>query len=266
MVTGSPAVVLQAASVRRGLDGAILHQLLHQLVEAHRIAVQRGGVALRARHLQQLADQGVEAVRFLLYAVERDVGIVAGAGQFDGDTEAGERGAEFVGDVEQQPAFGGEQRFDAVGHAVEGAGELAQFVAPYALRARAEIAPAEAFHRLLQFADRPREVQRQPVAQADGGEHDEEVRRLQEPGAHMGARHDEEEPEAAVVGTARRRWNRPCGRPGRARGVARGGSGPSGPRLVSRSRPFSSVRTPRASYTRCRVSRKDCSAGRPPIS
>jgi hypothetical protein len=49
-------MVLEAASVRRGLDGGILHQELNQLVEAHRVAAQRGGIALDARHLQELAD------------------------------------------------------------------------------------------------------------------------------------------------------------------------------------------------------------------
>ena len=131
------------------------------------------------------------------------IGIVAGARQFDGDTQPRQRRAEFVGDVQQQAAFGGEQGFDAVGHAVEGAGELAEFVAADAFGAGGEIAAAEAFHGLLEFANRAREVQGQPVAEPDGGGHDEEVFRLQEPGADVGARHDEEEPVAAVIGGAR---------------------------------------------------------------
>ena len=172
------------------------------MVQAHRIAAERGGVALGACHLKELADQGVEAAGFLLYAVERGIGIVAGACQLDGHAEAGQRRTEFVGDVQQEPAFGRQQGFDAVGHPVESAGELAQFVAAHALGPGAEIAAAKPFHGPLEFANRAGQVQGEPVAQPSGGGHDEDVFRLEKPGAHMGARHDEEEPEAAVIGRA----------------------------------------------------------------
>ncbi len=105
-------------------------------------------------------------------------------------------------DVQQQAPFGGQQRFNPVGHAVERARQLAQLVAAHALGAGGEIAAAEALHRLLQFAHRACEIQSQPVAEPHRGGHHVKVFRLQEPGANMGARHDEEEPEAAVIGLA----------------------------------------------------------------
>ena len=211
------------------------------------MVVQRCGVSLGARHLKQLADQGIEAVGFLLDTVERAIRIVAGAGQFDGDTKPGQRRTEFVGDVQQQAAFGGEQGFDAVGHSVEGAGELAEFVAADALGAGGEIAAAEAFDGLLEFANRARKVQGQPVAEPDGGGHDKEVFRLQEPRADVGARHDEEKPVAAVVRSAGDGGIAACETPGRARRRCARRIRSERSSLVSRSRPFSSVRTPRAS-------------------
>src|ERR1035441_3205794 len=90
----------------------------------------------------------------------------------------------------------------AGGHPVEGAGELTQFVAAHAFRPGAEIAAAKPFHGLLEYTNRAGQVQSQPVAQPDGGGHHEDVFRLQKPGADMDARHDEEEPEAAVLAGA----------------------------------------------------------------
>ena len=134
------------------LDEGIFHQLLDELVEPDRVAAQGVGVAFGARDLQQLADQSVEAIGFLLNAVERGFGIVAGACEFDGDAEARQGRPQFVGDIQKQAAFGGEQRFQAVGHAVEGAGELAELVAAHTFSARRKIAAAEALHGLLQAA------------------------------------------------------------------------------------------------------------------
>ena len=57
-----------------------------------------------------------------------------------------------MGNIEQQAALGGEQGLDAVGHAVEGAGKPAEFVAADALGAGGELAAAETLHGLLEFA------------------------------------------------------------------------------------------------------------------
>jgi hypothetical protein len=88
------------------LHGGIVHQLLHELVETDGIVAEGAGIAFGARHLEQLADQRVEAVGLLLNTIEGGFGIVAGARQFDGDAKAGEGRAEFVGDIEEQAAFG----------------------------------------------------------------------------------------------------------------------------------------------------------------
>ena len=59
-------------------------------------------------------------------------------------------GAEFVGDVLEEAAFGGEEGLEAVGHLVEGTGEVAHFVAAIGMGARAEIAVAEGDHRFAE--------------------------------------------------------------------------------------------------------------------
>ena len=128
---------------------------MHQLIQPDGVAAQRSGVAFGARDLEQLADEGIEAVGLLLDAIEGEIGIFAGTREFDGDAEAGQRRAQFVGDIEQQAALGGEQGLDAAGHAVEGAGQFAELVRRVASGAGAEIAAAEAFHGLLQFAHGP---------------------------------------------------------------------------------------------------------------
>ncbi|MCX6630632.1 MAG: hypothetical protein NTW28_23700 [Candidatus Solibacter sp.] len=79
---------------------------------------------------------------------------------------------------------------------------MAEFVAADAFGTGGEIAATEALDGLLEYANRAGKVQSQPVAEPDGGGHDEEVCRLKEPGADIGARHDEEEPVAAVIGDA----------------------------------------------------------------
>ncbi len=103
--------------------------------------------------------------------------VFAGARQFHGHAQPRQRRAQLVRDIEQQAALGGQQGFDAAGHAVEGAGQLAQFVAARGIDARGEIAAAEAFHGLLQRAHRAGEVQRQPVAQQHRRRHHEQVLR-----------------------------------------------------------------------------------------
>ena len=190
--------------------------------------VQGGRVSLGPRDLKQLADQGIEPVGFLLDTVECAIRIVAGAGQFDGDTQPRQRRTKFVRNVQQQAAFGSEQGFEPVGHSVEGTGELAEFVAADAPGAGGQVAPAKAFDGLLKFANRARKVQGEPVAESDGGGHDKEVFRLQEPRSDVGARHDEEKPVAAVIRGARDGGIAGAKHLVKYPASARGGSGQSG--------------------------------------
>ena len=60
----------------------------------------------------------------------RSPGVVAGARQVDGDIEARQGGAEFVGNVLQQPALGRQQGLDPFGHLVERPREFADLVLP----------------------------------------------------------------------------------------------------------------------------------------
>jgi hypothetical protein len=67
----------------------------------------------------------------------------AGAGQFDGHSQARERGAQLVGNIREQAAFRREERLDAGGHAVERSGKASQFVPAARIHTRGEIAAAE---------------------------------------------------------------------------------------------------------------------------
>ena len=196
-------LVFQPAAVRRRFDRGIVHQLLHQLVQAQRVAAQRRGIAFGARHLEQLAHQRVEPVGFLLNAVQRGVEVVARARQLHRHAQARQRRAQLVRNVQQQPALGGQQGLDAVRHAVEGARQLAQFVAAGRSHARRKVAAPEPFHRLLQLAHGAGQVQRQPVAQQHRRGHHERCSGSRNQDPTRTARHDVEEPVAAVVGGAR---------------------------------------------------------------
>ena len=134
-----------------------------QLIQAQ--ILEDGGlrVALGAGHLQQFAHQRVEAVGFLLDAIQRGLAVFARAGQLDGDGQPGQRGAQFVGNVEQQAALGVEQGLDAVGHLIEGARELAHLVAALGFQAGREIAPTEALDCFLEAAQRRSQAQGQHV-------------------------------------------------------------------------------------------------------
>ena len=88
------------------------------------------GIAFGPRHLQQLAYQRIQPVGFLLDPVERLIQVVAGPCQLDGHAQPSQRRTQFVRNVEQQAALRREQGFGAAGHAVEGAGQLAEFVLP----------------------------------------------------------------------------------------------------------------------------------------
>ena len=86
------------------------------------------GIAFGAGDLQEFGDESGEALDLFLDAVEGGVAVGSGAGEFDGELEASERGAEFMGDVLQEAALGSEEGLDALGHNVERLGEFAEFI------------------------------------------------------------------------------------------------------------------------------------------
>ena len=167
---GDPA----AAGV--GFDAAIVHDFAEEFVEPEAFAAAGGGVAFGARDLNQAADEVGEPRDFLLHARDGGVAIVGGAGEFGGEAEARQRRAEFVGDVLQQAALGGEQRADALGHAVEGAADFADFILAGGVDAHGEIAGAEAIHHAGEAAQGRGEIGGEdPAEQRDGGENQEVV-------------------------------------------------------------------------------------------
>ena len=76
--------------------------------------------------------------------------ILAGSRQFDGHSQARQRRPQLVRDIEQQAALGSQQGLDALRHLIEGARELSDS-SRAELRARREIAVAEAFHGLCKL-------------------------------------------------------------------------------------------------------------------
>ena len=87
------------------------------------------GIAFRARHLNQFAHQHVQPVRFALDAIERHVGVAAAPRQFHRHAQARQRRPQLVRNILQQPALRFEQTFDPLRHLIDGAAELAQFIA-----------------------------------------------------------------------------------------------------------------------------------------
>ena len=70
----------------------------------------------------------------------------AGLRQLDGESQPGQRRAELVRDVLEQPSLGRQQRGDLVGHAVEGLRQLADLVATRQVIADSQVAPTELLH------------------------------------------------------------------------------------------------------------------------
>ncbi len=209
---------VERAVLRGGFDAAVVDDVGEQIVEAEEIAVLGGGVAFGASDFEEASDELVEAAGLAFDAIEGGGGVLVGAGEFDGDAQAGEGAAKFVGDVEEETALGGEQGFDAPGHAVEGAGELAEFVVAFRGDAGGEVAAAEAVDGALELADGRTEVIGEGVTEQDGEAEDPEVFHAEEPeGAAAAGAGDQDEEIASVVGgramtgrrmkmARRRRW------------------------------------------------------------
>ena len=102
-----------------------------------------GGAALDEVDFHDVGDERGDAVDVALDAVEGGLAVGRGAGQLDGELEARERRAEFVGDVAEQAALADDQLLQAVGHLIEGAAELPDLVLAPGLDADGEIALAE---------------------------------------------------------------------------------------------------------------------------
>ncbi len=160
----------EAAAAGVGLHAAIVHDFAEQFVQPQAFAAAGGGVAFGARDLNQAADQVGEPRDLFLHARDGGIAIFRGAREFGGEAEAGQRRAEFVGDILQQAALGGEQRADAFGHAVEGAADFADFILARGVDAHGEIARAEAVHHAGEAAQRRGKVGGEnPAEQRDGG-------------------------------------------------------------------------------------------------
>lgn len=107
---------------------------MEQVAEIDRRSFDDFGFAFETREGQQLTDEFVEPLSLAADPVQRLLRVRAGslAGQLEGDALASERRAQFVRDVLEQIALGGDERGDSFGHVIEVAGQLAQFVAPRA--------------------------------------------------------------------------------------------------------------------------------------
>ncbi len=106
----------------------------------------RAVAEIEPRGREDVGDQALELVEVagdVRQHLARDVG-VAFEREIEGHASAGERGAQLVRDVGEELALGAEQRGQALGHLVEGAGDLAELVAALRPDARREIAAAEA--------------------------------------------------------------------------------------------------------------------------
>ena len=120
---------------------------------------------------EDLSDQGVEAVEVGLHAFD-GIGFAA-ADEFERDAETSERRAQFVGDVAEKFLLLLQERLDLLGHAIEVAGEVGEFVIARRNggdRAHAEIAAGNSAGGSLQRADGRGDVARENQAEKSGGE------------------------------------------------------------------------------------------------
>lgn len=120
---------LDRAPPTLGLEGGVLDDLVNNTEEMDRLAHRLRGPALQASEHQELTDQRVQPFGFPLDAIEGAL-VLAGllARQTERDVEPGERQAQLVRDVAQQPTFGGHERIQPLRHPVEVTSELGELV------------------------------------------------------------------------------------------------------------------------------------------
>ncbi|OMP13374.1 hypothetical protein COLO4_01806, partial [Corchorus olitorius] len=160
---GRPAVQAQARGLPQ-FDQLLRRTQLRILAYAidHRIDVHRFGVCLLGidpGEYEDLADQGLQAVAFAGQA--RPVGFtllrLGTFGQRQGDTQAGQGRAQFMGNVAQQLALATDQALQARAHAVEVVGQHAEFVPARGQAGQAVLLVgglAQVMHRAAQAAER----------------------------------------------------------------------------------------------------------------
>lgn len=133
----------------------------------------------QASETEQAADEAVQAFGFEFDAIEsrNGLGIGVATGEAQGDSQARQRGAQFVGDIADQAALRGHEGFDLFGHVVEIAAEVGDFVFALgggAIHAGAEIAGGEAVGSRAQLADGRSDVTSEPKTDQAGHEGDNE--------------------------------------------------------------------------------------------
>ena len=146
-----------------------------KIVERQNFEVVGRWISLGARQLQQFIDEYAQPADIALDARKVFGGDFAGAGQIDGDVESSQRGAQFMRNILQQPALGRQQGFDAAGHFVERARELADLVLARRMGLRGQLASAELVHQTPQSAQGRDDVGREDPGHERDHQHDRPI-------------------------------------------------------------------------------------------
>ena len=122
-------------------------------------------MCLHRRKREQLTDELVEISGFAIDSIQMVIqlgvltrfGCTVLASQFERNAEAGQRRAEFVGDIAQEETLRTDERFEALSHVVEVVGEALEFIGVGALcrrgglfDTRAEVATGKLASRFAQ--------------------------------------------------------------------------------------------------------------------
>ena len=162
---------------RLGLQTTALHDLANDIVQPQGLGSSCGRIAFRARHLDQRPHEFGEPIDFFLQTIGGTLAIGRGTRKFDRQSKAGQRGTQLVGNVLQQAPLCRQERLNAIGHAVERAGEMADLVAPADMDPGGEIAPAKFFDRTREVANRLDDGDgEEPTEQRDRGENEQVIR------------------------------------------------------------------------------------------